>query len=127
MYVAKARRFIEIVQRNQIRREAGLPLLAVAAEWRRMKELEDRQAFEQFAAVHAQAVLDDLLKRRRETEGNPNWRPSWMEGVRYQTRVNKILREKFWAARGVQYLVYGVDTKIIFDGCTEALRALRGS
>jgi hypothetical protein len=26
-----------------------------------------------------------------------NWHPSWMEGVRYQTQVNKILWEQFCA------------------------------
>jgi hypothetical protein len=40
-----------------------------------------------------------VLKPRREAEGSPNWRPSWTEGVRYQTQVNKILRQKFCAAR----------------------------
>jgi len=41
--VAAARRFIEIGRRNQIRQEAGLPLLPVATEWRRVKQLEENR------------------------------------------------------------------------------------
>jgi hypothetical protein len=41
----------------------------------------------------------ELLKVRRAAEGNPNWVPSWIERVRYQSVVYKILREQFDAAR----------------------------
>jgi hypothetical protein len=38
---AMARRLLEIARRNQIRQEAGLPLLPVVQELRRMKKQED--------------------------------------------------------------------------------------
>jgi hypothetical protein len=97
---ATARRFIEIGRRNEIRREAGLPPLKVAAEWRRIKEVEDRQAreeaFERFAAIHEKEIWDQVLKQRREKEQNPDWRPVTLaEGVDCQRQVRKILRDQF--------------------------------
>ena len=53
-----------------------------------------------------------MLKARREAEGNPSWRPSWMEGVAYQTQVNKILWEQFYAARRVASLNPGAGHKL---------------
>jgi hypothetical protein len=63
-----ARRVIEC--RNRLRRDAGLPLLEVAKEWRRMKEQDDSQkfsdAFGRFAAKYSKSVWDEVLKPRRE-------------------------------------------------------------
>jgi hypothetical protein len=95
---ATAQRLLEIARRNEIRREANLPLLSIPKELRRMKRQEDLEEFERFAAGRRTAVLEEVLRPRREAEG-PNWRPSWMEGVRYQTQVNKILWERFYAVR----------------------------
>ena len=72
-----------------------------------MKKQEDLEEFERFQAAYGKAVWDQVLKQRREAEGNPNWRPSWIEGVRYQTEVYKILREQFYAARRVASLNSG--------------------
>jgi hypothetical protein len=94
---ATARRLLEIARRNEIRREAKLPLLPIAKELRRMKKQEELEEFERFAAGRRTAVLEEVLRPRREAEG-PNWRPSWMEGVRYQSEVHKILRQRFCAA-----------------------------
>jgi hypothetical protein len=96
---ATARRLLEIAQRNEIRREAKLPLLPIAKELRRMKEQERLEEFERFEATYVKAVWEEVLKDRREAEGNPNWRPTWIEGVRYQNEVYKILRDQFHAAR----------------------------
>jgi hypothetical protein len=96
---ATARRLLEIARRNEIRREAKLPLLPIAKELRRMKKQEELEEFERFEALHGKAVWQEVLKPRREAEGDPNWRPSWIEGGSYQTQVNKILRQKFYAAR----------------------------
>ena len=96
---ATARRLVEIALRNEIRQEAKLPLLSVPKELRRIKRQEDLGEFSRFEAAHGKAVWDEVLKARREAEGNPNWRPNWMEGVAYQTQVNKILWEQFYAAR----------------------------
>jgi hypothetical protein len=90
---ATARRLLEIARRNELRREAKLPLLSIAKELRNMKKQEELEAFERFQAVHAKAVWDEVLKSRREAEG-PNWRPTWMEGVHYQAQVHKVLWER---------------------------------
>ena len=104
---ATARRFLEIARRNEIRREGYLPLLSIPKELRRMKKQEELEEFERFEAVYGKAVQDEVLKPRREAEGNPNWRPSWMEGISYQTQVNKILRAQFYAARRMTNLNAG--------------------
>jgi len=93
-----ARRLLDIARRNEIRREANLPLLSIAKELRRMKDQEKSEEFSRFDALHGKAVLEEVLKPRREAEG-PTWRPSWMEGVRYQSEVYRILWEQFYAAR----------------------------
>ena len=92
-------RLLEIARRNEIRREANLPLLSVVKELRRMKEQERLEEFERFQEAYGKVVWEEVLKPRREAEGNPNWVPSWIEGVRYQTEVYKTLREQFDAAR----------------------------
>jgi hypothetical protein len=94
-----ARRLLEIARRNELRQEAKLPLLPIAKELRRMKKQQELEEFERFEADYAKAVWEEVLTARREAEGNPNWRPNWMEGISYQTQVNKILREQFYAAR----------------------------
>jgi uncharacterized protein HemY len=87
---ATARRLLEIARRTEIRREAKLPLLPVAKELRRIKRQEDLEEFERFQGAYARAVWEKVLKPRREAEGNPNWRPNWMEGVSYQTQYAKF-------------------------------------
>jgi hypothetical protein len=104
---ATARRLLEIARRNEIRREAKLPLLPIAKELRRIKRQEELEEFERFEAVHAEAVWQEVLKPRREAEGNPNWRPNWMEAVSYQSKVYKILREQFCEARRMASLKSG--------------------
>jgi hypothetical protein len=95
---ATARRIEEIVARNRIRAEACLPLLSIPKELRRMKEAADATEFEEFAARHRQAVWDEVLRPVREAKDDPTWRPTgFMEGLAYQARVSKILRERFIA------------------------------
>ena len=106
---ATARRLLDIARRNEIRREAKLPLLPIAKELRRMKKQEELEEFERFEAVRRTAVWEEVLQPRREAEG-PNWRPSWMEGISYQTQVNKILWQQFYAARRVASLNSGRRT-----------------
>jgi putative ubiquitin-RnfH superfamily antitoxin RatB of RatAB toxin-antitoxin module len=96
---ATARRLVEIALRNELRQEVKLPLLSVPKELRRMKKQEELEEFDRFEAAYGKAVWEEVLKPRREAEGNPTWRPSWMEGVACQTQVNKILWEQFYAAR----------------------------
>ena len=93
-----ARKIAEIAKRNQIREEAGLPLLSIAKELRRMKTAEEQAEFEAFAAVHRRAVWDEVLAPERKRRGQPDWRPtSFMEGLAFQSQVNKMLREQFKA------------------------------
>lgn len=96
---ATSRRLLEIERRNEIRREAQLPLLSVPRELRRMKTQEVSKEFERFAAARNKAVWEDVLKRRPDVEGNPNWRPNSLEGMFYQSRVHKILWGQFHLAR----------------------------
>ncbi len=90
-----ARRLLEIARRNEIRREAALPLLSVVPELRRMKQAEISEEFARFEAAHGRAVWDLVLKSRREAEGKRNWRPGWSEGARLQSEVHKILWARF--------------------------------
>jgi hypothetical protein len=91
-----AQKIEEIAARNIIRAEAGLPLLSVPQELRRMKQVTDAMAFEEFAERHRQAVWNEVLGPVRETRGEPNWRPTrLMEGLAFQAQVSKILRERF--------------------------------
>jgi hypothetical protein len=91
-----ARKIKEIAARNRIRQEAALPLLSIPRELRRMKNVEDAAEFEEFADLHRQAVWEEVLAPVREARGEPNWRPTrLMEGLAYQSRVSRILRERF--------------------------------
>ena len=61
-----------------------------------MKEAADAAEFEEFAAHHSEAIWEEVLAPVREAKGNPHWRPTgMMEGLGYQARVSKILRERF--------------------------------
>ena len=99
---ATARRVLEIEARNELRREAGLPLLPIVRELRRMKENEVAQEFERFETAHRDAIWDAVLKPRRKAEGDPNWRPrNSFEGLGYQKEVFNKLKKQFYAGRAV--------------------------
>jgi hypothetical protein len=91
-----AQKIEEIAARNIIRAEAGLPLLSVPQELRRMKMMEDAAEFEQLADRHSHSVWEEVLAPVRQARGDPNWRPSrLMEGYAFQAQVSRILRERF--------------------------------
>ena len=90
-----ARRLLKIKSRNKLRQTFTLPALSVPNELRRMKRAEDEAEFYRFAASRRGAVWDQVLKTRRDLEGDPKWRPSWSEGIGYQREVSGILREAF--------------------------------
>jgi hypothetical protein len=95
---ATARRIEEITARNRIRAEACLPLLSIPKELRRMKTVHDAAEFEAFADVHRGAVWAEVLATKRETRGEPNWRPSdWMQGMAVQAQVSSALRQRLLA------------------------------
>jgi hypothetical protein len=61
-----------------------------------MKQVTDAMAFEEFAAVHRQAIWEEVLAPVREARGEPNYRPTrLMEGLAFQAQVGKLLREWF--------------------------------
>ena len=98
--IATCSRLEEIAFRNRVRKEAGLPLLSVAKELRRMKMVADEERFRQFAALHREAVWNDVLKIVRHEIGSPNWRPTgWIVGMGFQARVDGILRHRYQQSR----------------------------
>ena len=93
-------RIEEIAFRNGLRKEAGLPLLSVAKELRRMKAVADEERFRRFAARHREAVWNDVLKIVRHEIGSPNWRPTgWIVGMGFQARVDGILSDRYQRSR----------------------------
>jgi hypothetical protein len=89
-------RLEEIAFRNGLRKEAGLPLLSIAKELRRMKTVADEERFRRFAALHREEVRNDVLKLVRDEMGDPNWRPTgWIVGMGFQARVDEILWHRY--------------------------------
>jgi hypothetical protein len=85
-------RLEEIAFRNGLRKEAGLPLLSIAKELRRMKTVADEERFRRFAELHLQVVRNNVLKLVRDEKGDPSWRPTgWIVGIAFQARVDEIL------------------------------------
>jgi hypothetical protein len=66
-----------------------------------MKHQEELEAFRRFEAGHGPGVRAQVLEVRRRAEGNPNWQPNWMEGVRYQNEVGAILRAQCGESRAI--------------------------
>lgn len=97
-----ARRIEEIAKRNRIREEARLPLLPLAKELRRMKDEADAIELRKFAAFHCRAMWDEVLRPIRDARGGSNWQPNFMEAMTYQSHVNKVLHERFNAARSAR-------------------------
>ena len=95
---ATARRLLEIARRNEVRRQAGLPLLSIPEELRRMWLQQELVEFERFEAAHGAAVWEQVLEPRRGVGREPK-RLSWIEGVWYQKQVREILRKQFSEAR----------------------------
>jgi hypothetical protein len=97
----RALRLVEIDRRNELRREAKLPVLSIP-KLRRMETAEYEQEFSRFCEVHIEAVWKQVLCSRRAIQG-PNWRASWrpgfMTGIAYQNQVYRILHEQFQAER----------------------------
>jgi len=67
--LSTGRRLLEISRRNELRREAKLPLPPIAKKLRRMKEQEELEAFSRFEAANGRAVWDQVLKERRGSGG----------------------------------------------------------
>lgn len=88
--------FEEINVRNLLRQECGLPLLSVAAEWRRMKNLEAAQAYARFANRYQDRIIAKVLARIRRQRGDENWTPrGFFGGMGLQNEVNQRLRRLY--------------------------------
>ena len=92
---ATLRRLEEIALRNRLRKEAGLPLLSVVKELRRMKTVEDGERFNQFVALHKKAVWNQVLKSVRDGMGDANWSLNSITGMAIQANVLAILRRRY--------------------------------
>jgi hypothetical protein len=91
-------RLQEIAERNRIRLEAGLPLLSVPKELRRMKEIADTERFRKFADAHRKRVYNKMLARIRRRCGDPNWAPTGMlssGGMWFDAQVDRQLRKLY--------------------------------
>ena len=87
-------RLQEIAQRNRIRQEAGLPLLSVAKELRRMKQAADVRKFGSFADAHRKRVREKMQQRMRRQCGDPKWQPAGMlsgGGLAFAVQVERQL------------------------------------
>jgi hypothetical protein len=71
-------RLREIAERNCVRQEAGLPLLSVPKELRRMKDAADAEKFRNFAEAHRKSIYQKMLARVRRQSGDPHWAPTGM-------------------------------------------------
>jgi hypothetical protein len=91
-------RLREIAERNRIREEAGLPILSVPKELRRMKEAADTEKFRKFADAHRKRVYDKMLARTRRRCGDPNWAPTGMlsgGGMWFDIHVERQTRKLY--------------------------------
>src|ERR1700730_2217565 len=96
--IEKAR--LEIEERNRIRAEAKLPLLAVANETR---HLQRESEFEQFFRTSPlrKRVEQKLLNRMRRMRGDSRWQATGLlsgGGWAFYNRTRKIMR-RIWQRR----------------------------
>jgi hypothetical protein len=88
-------RLREIAERNSIRQEAGLPLLSVPKELRRMKEAADAEKFRAFVEANRKRVYAKMHRRMRRRSGDSNWTPSGVlsgGGLWFSAQVDRQLR-----------------------------------
>lgn len=91
-------RLREIAERNSIRQQAGLPLLSVAKELRRMKEAADAEKFRAFVEANRKNVYAKMLGRVRRRCGEPNWTPNGVlsgGGLCFAAHVDRQLRTMY--------------------------------
>jgi len=88
-------RLQEIAERNSVRQQAGLPLLSVPKELRRMKEAADGEKFRAFVEANRKRVYAKMLGRVRRRCDEPNWAPSDVlsgGGLCFAAHVDRQLR-----------------------------------
>jgi len=91
-----SRRLAEIVRRNELRRQASLPLISVAQEFRRLKTIESSQDFANFAERFRSRVQTKVLARIRRQVGDGDWKPNGaLQGMAFQNEVSERLRRVY--------------------------------
>jgi hypothetical protein len=93
---ANAKRLLEIARRNNLRNEAGLPLLSVSKEIRLMRSVETAERFAKFSEAFRHRIRDKALARTRRWQNDPNWKPKdkW-ESITFEREVNQRLTRLF--------------------------------
>jgi len=92
----------EIDERNQLRLEAGLPLLSVAKEVRKIYDARRAQDFEHFVETTPlrRQIEDELLARQKLARHDPEWKPTGMlsgGGWAFYLEVRRRLRRHYLA------------------------------
>jgi hypothetical protein len=94
--IVTATRLAEIIGRNRLRNEFGLPLLSVAAELRRMKTAADTEKVERFCSALREPVFQKLLTRARRQRGDTAWTPKgFCERWQFSNEVEMRLRRLY--------------------------------
>ena len=86
--------FLNLCARNQIRREARLPLLDIKAEYRNaitVAEARQRRAIRQ---QYVPEIKAEILAEMRERHG-PDWGNCWSGRLALGALVDKLLRERY--------------------------------
>ncbi len=95
-----ASRIAEITERNNLRKDVGLPLLSIPKELRRIKAAEAYAKFAKFSEVFRKRVRDKMLARVRRRCGDPDWVPKrMMAGMGFEYEVSREVR-KLWERVG---------------------------
>lgn len=82
---------IEIAARNELRREAWLPLLSPAKEARRMYQVASEKELNRYEAVHGRQVLEQVLTQRQIVK------PNFLIGMATANEVRQILKAQLRA------------------------------
>ncbi len=91
-----ASRIADITERNNLRKEVGLPLLSIPKEFRRIKTAEAYARFVNFSEVFRSRVQEKMLARFRRRTGDPNWKPAgMMAGMAFESEVNREVRKLY--------------------------------
>ncbi len=92
-HVDKAAIFEDLCRRNQIRREAQLPLLDLKAEYRFAIELAEARRRRMIRQQYEPQVRAEILAEMRERYG-PDWGNCWSGRLALGALVDKLLRER---------------------------------
>jgi hypothetical protein len=98
-------RLREIAERNRIRQGAGLSLISIPRELRRMKEAADIERFRKFADAHRTRVHEKMLARTRRRCDDPHWAPTGVlsgGGVWFSAQVDAHMRELYQRLAGTR-------------------------